>query len=97
MKPEITSKQQLYERAQRKVEEIKSFYTHLVIYLIFAMIFVILNLRSTSYPWAIFPIVGWGLGVLAHAAGVFGWNPFFNRRWEQREIEKIMRREQQNN
>jgi len=83
----------LRQRAQRRVEEIKSFYIHLAIYLIFIPVFIFLNMRSTPYPWAIFPIVGWGLGVLGHAAGAFDWHPIFNKEWEKRQIRKILEEE----
>lgn len=78
------------ERAQKKVKELKGFYVHFTIYLIMVMVFIFLNVRSTSFPWALFPIGGWGLGVMGHASEVFGWNPFFGKDWEERKIRKFM-------
>ena len=77
------------------MEEVKSFYFHLAIYLIFVTLFIYLNTISTSFPWAIFPIVGWGLGVLGHAACAFGWNPLFSKQWEARKIQEFMDKELQ--
>lgn len=78
------------ERAKKKVEELKGFYIHLTIYLIMVPFFIYLNLKSTSFPWAIFPIGGWGFGVLGHASEVFDWNPLFGKEWEERKIRKFM-------
>ena len=78
------------ERAKKKVEELKGFYIHFTIYLIMVPFFIYLNLRSTSFPWALFPIGGWGFGVLGHASEVFGWNPLFGKEWEERKIRKFM-------
>ena len=79
-----------YERAKKKVEEIKGFYVHLCIYLIMVPVFIYLNVKSTSFPWALFPIGGWGLGVIGHASEVYDWNPFFGKDWEERQIRKFM-------
>lgn len=79
-----------YRRAKEKVEKLKGFYIHLTIYLIFVPFFIFLNVRSTSFPWALFPIGGWGLGVLGHATEVFGWNPFFGKDWEERKLKEFL-------
>ena len=78
------------ERAKKKVEELKGFYIHFTVYLIMVPVFIYLNARSTGFPWTIFPIGGWGLGVMGHASEVFGWNPFFGKDWEERKIRKFM-------
>ncbi len=79
-----------YERAKKKVEELKGFYVHFSIYLFMVPVFIWLNIISSGFPWAIFPIGGWGLGVFGHAAEVFNWNPFFGKRWEEEQIRKYM-------
>lgn len=84
-----------YQKAKQRVEKMKGFYTHLVIYLIFSAFFIFLNFRSGNFPWAIFPIVGWGLGIMGHATETFGWNPFFGRQWEERKIKEIMEKDRQ--
>lgn len=84
-----------YVRAKEQVEKIKSFYTHLGIYLTFCAFFIFLNFKSGGFIWAIFPIVGWGLGVLGHAVDTFKWNPFFGKDWEAKKIREIMEKERQ--
>ena len=83
------------ERAKEHVEKLKGFYVHFTIYLIFVPFFIYLNHKSgTDFPWAIFPIAGWGLGVLGHASEVFDWNPFLNKEWEARKIRELMDKEE---
>lgn len=79
-----------YLRAQERVEKIKGFYVHFSIYLIFVPIFIYLNLKSTDFPWALFPIGGWGLGVIGHAMEVFNYNPLLGKNWEERKIREFM-------
>ena len=83
-----------YERAKKQVEELKGFYAHLTIYLIMVPIFIYLNYRSGGFPWAIFPIVGWGMGVGGHAMEVYGYNPFLGKDWEERKIREFMDKEE---
>ncbi len=82
-----------YERAKKKVDELKGFYIHFSIYLIFVPVFIYLNVQSTSFPWALFPIFGWGMGVAGHAMEVFGYNPLLGKDWEQRKIKELMEKD----
>lgn len=79
-----------YDRAKKKVEELKGFYVHFSIYLIMVPVFIFLNTKSGGFPWAIFPIVGWGAGVSGHAMEVFNYNPFLGKNWEERKIRELM-------
>ncbi|WGK64286.1 histidine kinase [Croceiramulus getboli] len=79
-----------YARAKEQVEKMKGFYSHFAIYLFMCVVFIWLNFRSGGFPWAIFPIAGWGLGVAGHAADTFNWNPIFDRDWEERKIREFM-------
>lgn len=85
-----------YERAQARVTELKEFYKHLGIYLIFVCFFLILNFYSGGFFWAIFPIAGWGIGILGHASNTYHWNPFFSKDWEKRKIDEYLRNEKSN-
>lgn len=86
-----TSQHNKYTRAKAQVEELKGFYSHFIIYCVFVPIFILINYNTTSFPWAIFPIAGWGIGILGHAANVYRWNPFFGKDWEQRKIEELVK------
>lgn len=84
------SEQERYRRAKERVEELKGFYMHLGIYGVFVLVFLYLNYTTSSYPWAIFPIIGWGIGVVGHALTAFHWNPFFSKDWEERKIKEYL-------
>ena len=83
-----------YKMAKKRVERLKGFYIHFAIYLLFVPVFIYLNyISGTSFPWALFPIVGWGIGVAGHAAETFNYNPFFGKNWEERKIRELMDKE----
>ena len=80
--------EEVYRLARQRVEEKKGFYIHLVAY-IFVNILLILIwfFTGAGFPWFIFPLGGWGIGILFHFLGVF----VFSRSggtWEKKEIEK---------
>jgi len=80
-----------YSLAKEHVEKLKGFYIHFTIYLLFVPVFLYLNyISNAGFPWAIFPIGGWGFGVMGHAAETFNYNPFFGKNWEERKIKEIM-------
>jgi len=79
-----------YKRAKDHVEKLKGFYIHLTIYLIMMPVFIFLNFQSTGFPWAIFPIVGWGFGLTGHAMETFDYYPFLGKNWEERKLKEFM-------
>ncbi|MFT6935232.1 MAG: two-component system LytT family sensor kinase [Maribacter sp.] len=79
-----------YEKAKERVQAIKGFYGNLASYVIVIPILVFINWRTTSFPWAIFPALGWGFGLLGHGLQAFGYNPLFGRSWEERKLKEYM-------
>ena len=82
-----TSEKELYKLARKRVEEKKGFYSHLVAYILVNILLVVIwAATGRGFPWFVFPLSGWGIGILFHFLGTF----IFSRRsdWEQREIEK---------
>jgi len=86
-----------YERAKEHVEKLKGFYVHLAIYLIMVPVFIVLNFRSTGFPWAIFPIAGWGFGITGHAMETFSYHPFLGKNWEEKKLKQFMEEDDYNN
>lgn len=91
--PETFISEKKYKLAKKRVNDLKGFYIHFSIYLLCVPGFIILNIISTSFPWAFFPIIGWGIGVSSHAAETFNYHPFFGKNWEERKIRDIMDKE----
>lgn len=79
-----------YKKAKEHVDQLKGFYGNLTAYCIVIPCLALLNYNTTSFPWVIFPTLGWGFGVAAHGMEVFGYNPLWGKRWEERKIRKFM-------
>ena len=79
-----------YEKAKEHVEQLKGFYGNLTAYCIVIPCLVILNYNTGSFPWVIFPTIGWGFGVAVHGMEVFGYNPLWGKSWEERKIRNFM-------
>ncbi len=80
----------LFKKAKEHVDALKGFYGNLLAYCIVIPFLAILNYNTTSFPWIIFPVLGWGIGVLAHGMEVFGYNPIMGKKWEENRIRKYM-------
>lgn len=89
----------LYATAEKRIRKIKGFYTHLAIYLILNTLFIAYQFwhapKGTGlFQWKYFSTAFfWGLGLLGHAAGIFGEFLVFSRKWEERQIRRYMERE----
>ncbi len=76
-----------YERAVKRVKELKGFYGNLISYCIVIPFLVILNLMTSPRQlWFYWPMLGWGIGLLAHGMNVFA----IGRNWEEKKIREIM-------
>lgn len=79
--------------ALHHVRKIRGFYRHLAQYVIVISGLTTLNLfTSPKYFWAVWPAMGWGMGVMFHGMSVFGRLPFMNADWEKRQVEKYLGR-----
>jgi len=81
-----------YEKAKKRVEEIKGFYSHLIVYICVNIVLVIINLiTSPGALWFFWPLAGWGIGIIFHGLGVFVFSKFPGKQWEERKIKEIMK------
>ncbi|WP_035084588.1 2TM domain-containing protein [Aquimarina latercula] len=81
-----------YKRAKDRVKKMKEFYGSLTAYCIVIPFLIFINYRTTGFglPWFIFPMAGWGLGLLFHYAEAFDHHPIFGKDWEKKKIRKYM-------
>ena len=94
MNPYTPSQEQLaYEKAAKRVEELKGFYGNLISYCIFIPFLIFINFQtSPKYHWFWWPMLGWGIGVISHGIKTFG----IGTDWEERQIRKYMQKEEEN-
>lgn len=79
-----------YERAKKRVKELKSFYGNLTSYCIVIPFLIIINLLTNpKHIWFYFPMFGWGIGVIAHGVSVFA----IGKNWEDRKIREILEKQ----
>ncbi|MBL4740707.1 MAG: 2TM domain-containing protein [Sneathiella sp.] len=84
--------EEAYRRAKKKVRNLRHFYKHLLTFSVVIVFLHILNLMTSSYYWAIWPTLGWGVGISLHGIQLFDFSPFFGAEWEERKIKQIMER-----
>jgi transcriptional regulator with XRE-family HTH domain len=88
-----TTSKQDEQLALAKVRKLKGFYIHLVQYVLVITVLSIVNLAThPSKLWFLWPALGWGIGILAHAAATFEVIPFFGAEWERKQVEKRLGR-----
>ena len=68
--------QQLREQAIQRLKKKRDFQTHALIYVaVNAFLVAIWAVTSAGFFWPIFPILGWGIGLVANAWDVYGRKP----------------------
>jgi hypothetical protein len=72
------------------VKGIKEFYTHLSMYLVFAVVFSFAF--GIHRPMILWGVIGWGIGVIIHGLNVYEVINLFGPNWERRQIEKRLGR-----
>lgn len=88
-----------FKRAKKKMEEIKGFYSHLVVYLMVNIFLILIQMGLFSggsfhigMPhWAHFTTpFFWGIGLFFHGLYVFQHKFRFFKDWEERKIKEYM-------
>jgi hypothetical protein len=83
-----------YQRARRRVREIRGFYLHVAVFVaVNALLHVIDLLASPGVYWAFWPLLGWGVGLVAHGLATYRWMPVLGKEWEERKIRELMDKE----
>ncbi len=79
-----------YQRARQRVQELRGFYTNLAAYVIVNLGLFILDMLTGGGTWFFWPLLGWGIGLAAHAYRVFGPGRRLGADWEERKIRELM-------
>lgn len=87
---------QAYQRARRQVRRLRGFYSHALVYAAVNVGLAGINLASSPETiWFVYPLLGWGLGLAAHAASVYALPRWLGQEWEARKIRELMQREEE--
>jgi hypothetical protein len=78
--------------AQRRIAEIEGFYIHLLSYVLVVALLAAINAYIGDEWWVQWVMLGWGIGVAAHALALFGSKPRFVTTWERRKFRELVRR-----
>lgn len=61
-----------YARARKRAKAKLDFYNHVIVYAVVVGFLFIINIAtSAGYLWAVWPAIGWGIALAAHAVIVF--------------------------
>ena len=89
-----TPDQERYDRAKQRVELVRGFYVHALVFILVNIGLVVYNVAtSPDRLWFIYTLVGWGIGLIAHGAYVMGSGRFLGAAWQERKIREEMERE----
>ena len=82
------SEQEILEITRKRVKQKKDFYSHLATYIVINILLIIIwrFLAGGGYPWFLFPLGGWGIGLIFHFLSVFVFPGESD--WERREVAK---------
>jgi hypothetical protein len=85
-----------YNKAKKRVEELKKFYSNLVTYIVINIVLIIINLvTNPGSLWFYWVTIFWGIAILLHASRVFIFKgKFLGEEWEQKKIKEIIEREE---
>ncbi|MGS0747939.1 2TM domain-containing protein [Halpernia sp. GG3] len=87
MNTKNASESNAYERASKRVKELKGFYGNLASYCVIIPFLIFVNLYTApQYQWFWWPMLGWGLSLVIRAISIFG----ISKDWEEQQIQKIL-------
>ena len=89
--------QERYQLAQARVQQLRLFYTHVAVYVFVNILLLLINLiTDPSSLWFYWPLLGWGIGLAAHAFLVYGAGSIMGKEWEDQKIRQILEKERMN-
>lgn len=92
MEASADTEQEIRNQAIERLKKKRDFKTHVLMYVtVNAFLVVIWAISDSGFFWPIFPILGWGIGVIANAWDVYGRKPITEDEIE-REVGRIQGR-----
>jgi hypothetical protein len=88
---------EIYAKAEKRVEAKLDFYKHLAGYIVVNLLLIVINLlTSPEYYWFKWPLMFWGIAIVIHALQVFAFpkEASLKARMIEKEIKKTSRTEE---
>jgi fatty acid desaturase len=83
-------------QARRRLAALKGFYIHLFVFAMVLAALTIINLATGGPWWVLWVLLGWGIGILAHALTVFGHTSRLVAGWEERKLKEFLEERERN-
>lgn len=83
--------EEVLERARKLAKARVAFYKHAGAWAIVSLFLLLVDMFSGSGWWFYWPVLGWGVAIAFHAGSVY-FDGGYQKRLEEREVERIMRR-----
>ncbi|MBI3785706.1 MAG: 2TM domain-containing protein [Deltaproteobacteria bacterium] len=83
---------EVLRKARRRAKAEAGFYMHLMSYLGVLAFLALINIMTTSYPWFLWPALGWGIGLFSHYMAVFA-SHMVRQRYFEPAVQREVRRE----
>lgn len=98
-----SEQRELYENARRRTIQKRRLFQHFVIFLVGAVLLIVLNVvigyredfTPLGYNWFVWAILIWTFFFLIHAINVFVTQSFMGKEWEQRQMEKLVKKQRE--
>ena len=80
----------LEKEARKRVRALRDFYMHLATFVVINAFLIVLNLMTSPGDfWAIWPLLGWGVGLASHGLSVFELG-IGSKEWEERKVREYV-------
>ena len=80
-------------KARQRVQELTGFWIHFGVFVLVMTLLLVVNATADSDTawWVQWPLLGWGIGIAAHAWAVFAHMPDRIARWQHRKMRQFMK------
>ena len=88
---DVSTEEDLRKQALERVKKRRDFWPHLLVYLMVNTLLVVVWAMTSSggFFWPVFPIAGWGIGIVMHA-----WDAFWRTGITEKDIDREVARMQ---
>ena len=91
----MVTDEELRKKAEKIAKKKSDFFIHLAIYVsvnLFLFVQWLVIAGPNSFPWFVFPLFGWGIGITAHAVETYRGDTYIEKRAEK-EYQKLKNKE----